>query len=90
MKKWKTRIKAIWYILTKKYNHFVIINVDDESLKNQLSDQDYDVDILYCGLQPYNYYKMVIGLSKTKDDIDMVLMKAKFEADAFEKYNPEQ
>ena len=86
MKKFIIKIKMIWAILTE-FNHLVILNVNEKSLIELLEDKDeFDVDIMYAGLQPYVMYKMIKRISETKSDIDMALDKAQFEAEAQIKY----
>jgi len=82
MKKFKIRLLAAYRILFKKYKHWVILDVSDENLVKLLQDDDFDADVLYHGVQPYVFYKMIKMASNSKDDIDMCLDKAKFEADA--------
>lgn len=84
MKKFKIRLHAAYRILFRKYNHWVILNVSDENLIKLLKDEDFDTDMLYHGVQPYVFYRIIKMVSNSKDDIDMVLDKAKFEADATE------
>jgi hypothetical protein len=87
MKKLKVRIIAAYRILFRKYNHWVILDVNDENLVKLLKNESFDADILYHGVQPYIYYKMIKMVGNSKDDIDMLLDKAKFEADASELKN---
>ena len=81
MKKIKTRLKACWNILFN-YNHFVIINVDKENILRLITDKQFEIKGSYLGFQPYVYNKLIKSLAADKDDIDMVLDKAQFEADA--------
>ena len=87
MKKLKVRIIAAYRILFRRYNHWVILDVNDENLVKLLKNESFDADILYHGVQPYIYYKMIKMVGNSKDDIDMLLDKAKFEADASELKN---
>jgi hypothetical protein len=49
---------------------------------NLFSDEDFDVEVMYYGLQPYVVQRMINQCSTVKDDIDMMLDKAQFEAEA--------
>jgi hypothetical protein len=49
---------------------------------NLFSDKDFEVEVMYHGLQPYVVQRMINQCSTVKDDIDMMLDKAKFEAEA--------
>lgn len=80
MKKLRVKIKAIITILTSK--HWFIVKQDTYNLTLLLKDKDFDIDLLYYGLQPYGVWKIIKSMSYMKDDNDMILDKAKFEAEA--------
>lgn len=82
MMKLKLRLLACYRILFKRYNHWVILNVDEENLVKLLKDETFDTDILYHGVQPYVAYRMIKMVGNSQDDIDMALSKAEFEANA--------
>lgn len=81
MHKLKTKIKIIWNILFR-YEHFVLLHVDRKNLENLIQDKDVDVQMMYVGLRPYLFFKLIKETGAMKSDIDMVLDKAQFEADA--------
>lgn len=83
----KIRLLICWNIITNRYNHFYILNVSDEDLKNCLSNKPYDTDGYYVGLQVYVAEKIVRDLAVRKDPIEVALDKAQFEADAIEYQN---
>lgn len=86
--KFLVRLKCCYIILFRKYNHWVILNLDKENLIKLLTDKEFEVSMMYHGLQKWCIYKMIKKLSNTKNDIDMILEKAEFEAksDEFSKH----
>lgn len=80
--KFKSRLLVAYRILFRKYDHWLIINVDKDNLIKLLKDEDFETDGYYHGIQPYVYFKMVERVASSKDEIDMMLEKAKFEAEA--------
>lgn len=82
--KWFTKLKVCWLIVTGKYGHWIIMNVDGHNLEQLLKDEPYNIDSHYCGLQPYIFFRMIQYYGSLKDDIDMALDKAQFESDAIE------
>lgn len=84
MKKLKIKLEVIYKILTGKYKHFVIFNVDEKNLVKLLKGEDFDVDGKYYGLRHYCYLSMIKCLSNTIDENDMVCEKAHFESSATE------
>ena len=81
---WKLKIKACYYILSGKYKHFVILNIDRENMIKVLEDETFNMDILYSQINQYVYTKMIKMFSDSHNDIDMVCAKAEFEADAID------
>ena len=79
------RLKLCYNILFNKYRHYIVINVDKKNLRMALSGEDFEVGGYYHGLQPYGYWLIIKNIAASKDDDDMILEKAKFEADAVEK-----
>jgi hypothetical protein len=83
MHKLKIRLITCWYILTRKYNNWVIINVDKKNLIKIVSDKkNFEGDMQYHGLQPYIISRMIKMMANAKDETEMICDKAKFEADA--------
>ncbi len=80
MKKLILRLKAIYRILTN--NHWIVFVINKDNLIKMLTEKEYEVNILFHGLQPYGVWKIVKDISLEKDDNDMILDKAKFEAEA--------
>lgn len=80
--KLKIRIKACYRILTRKYDHWVILNLDDDNFTKLLNGDPFETTGVYHGIQPYIYHKMIKQVSASKDDIELALDKAQFEADA--------
>jgi hypothetical protein len=82
MEKIKIRLSVAFNILFGRYKHWAVLNISRDDLGNLVTDKPFDVDIAYHGIQPYIYYKMVKKVANSKSDIDMILGKADFEANA--------
>jgi hypothetical protein len=82
MTKLVVKLNILWNIITNKYKHFVVLDISEEQMINLFSDKDFEVEVMYHGLQPYVVQRMINQCSTVKDDIDMMLDKAKFEAEA--------
>jgi len=80
--KFKIRIKVCWRILTRKYNHWIILNLDDDNIVKLLKDEDFDLDGQYHGLQPYVCNRMIQQYASNLDEVDMICQKAEFQANA--------
>jgi hypothetical protein len=87
MKKFVTRLRVAFKILFGRRKHWAMINISKENLVELLKGNEFDVDVFYHGIQPYVFYKLIKCVSNSKDDIDMMLDKAKFEAEAIAKNN---
>lgn len=82
MTKLAVKLIVIWKIISNQYKHFVVLNLYEEDLVNLFSDEDFEVEAIYHGLQPYVVQRIINQCSTVKDDIDMMLDKAQFEAEA--------
>lgn len=82
MNKFAVKLNILWKIVTNQYKHFVVLDISQEHMINLFSDEDFDVEVMYYGLQPYVVQRMINQCSTVKDDVDMMLDKAKFEAEA--------
>jgi hypothetical protein len=82
MTKLVVKLNILWNIITNKYKHFVVLDISEEQMINLFSDEDFEVEVMYHGLQPYVVQRMINQCSTVKDDIDMMLDKAQFEAEA--------
>lgn len=75
------RCRLAYWAFTKP--HLLTLSVPPESLRKQIRDQEcYDMQLLRIGLQPYNVWRCVKDMANGRDDIDMVLEKARYEAEA--------
>jgi len=81
------RIRAAWKILVNPNLHWILISVSREEFIKHLKGEDATVDFSYHKLQEYNFYDLVKRLADEKDDVDMMLGKAAFEAEAEEYAN---
>jgi hypothetical protein len=82
MNKLIVKLNILWKIITNQYKHFVVLDISQEHMINLFSDEDFDVEVMYYGLQPYVVQRMINQCSTVKDDVDMILDKAQFEAEA--------
>jgi hypothetical protein len=74
------RIKIAFQVLFI-HKHFVIISMRRQEGVNQLKGENYEMQIEYIGLQKYNAVLLIKHTAENFDDTDVVLLKAKFEAD---------
>jgi hypothetical protein len=79
--KYWIRIRTCWYILTGKYKHWYITNIDDENFKKFFKNQRYELDITYLGIRPYIFKRIIKNYARSIDDVDMILGKAQFDAE---------
>lgn len=77
-------MRIIWYILTRRYNHWVILNVDRKNLELLFKEEDFDVELYYHGLQPYVNKMIIKRVAEKTDDIEMLCDKVAFEVAAAE------
>jgi hypothetical protein len=71
------RLKVCYKILFRKYDHFVLINVDMENLVKIIKDENFETNLVYHGVQPYLAYRMIEMVACDEDE--MILKKALFE-----------
>lgn len=81
MTKLLTKLTACYYILFGKFNHWFIYNVPEKELANLLQGKDFDVETFYVGLRPYLIWEITKQVAETKDEDDMLLEKAAFQAE---------
>lgn len=55
-----------------------------EEFIKHLKGEDVTMDFSYHKLQEYNFYDLIKKIADSKDDVDMMLGKAAFEAEAEE------
>lgn len=82
MSKFIVRITACWYILTRKYDHWFTINIDEKNLQLLLEEQDFETTITYHGLQPYNIKEIMRTIMINRTEEDRILEKAAFQAES--------
>lgn len=84
--KLKIRLLVCWRILfSKRYKHWIIIDIDDINLIRLVTDKKFNVGTMWHGTQPYINQKMIKRLAEQTDEIDMILNKATFESKALDK-----
>ena len=78
MKKFYIRLLACYKILFRKYDHWVILDVDKDNLVKLLKDEPFTSDVLYHGVQPYVFYKMIKNISTRKTSkVKLVVLQMK-------------
>jgi len=78
------RIRAAWKILFSPNLHWILISVSREEFIKHLKGEEVTMDFSYHKLQEYNFYDLIKKIGDQKDDVDMMLGKAAFEAEAEE------
>ena len=80
--KLKQRLSLAFGVLTMKYDHWVFISVDRENLTKSLRKEDFEADLKYHGLQPYNVRYIISSIGNDIDPDALTLERAEFEAEA--------
>jgi len=78
------RLEAAWTILFSPKLHWILLSLDNEQFIKLFKQEGIELNFRYHRLQEYNFYDIVKRLAEQKDDIDMMLGKAEFEAEAEE------
>ncbi len=58
----------------------MLVSIDHQNLIELFKEEDFEVDVLYHGLRPYVIDRIIQQMAEGKDDIDMALDKAQFQA----------
>lgn len=75
-----TRLKTAWKILTKPSRSWVLISLQKRDLRAMISEDDFDIGLVWHRLQPYTMYRLIDATMV--DQEDLILMKAEFQAEA--------
>jgi hypothetical protein len=80
------RLKIACTILFTPKGRWVFLRIDEEGFNSLLvgDGRDVDVKISFHRMQEYNMWHLIRSAGATKDEVDMMLEKAKFEAQAQE------
>lgn len=79
------RLKLAVRILFNPKLRWVFIQISEDGFRAILTGGgDVDVKFSYHRMQEYNMWHIIQSVGETKDDIDMMLLKAEFEAKAQE------
>lgn len=81
-RKMKRRIRLAWEILTTQKKHWVFISLTEDELGKLIKEENFESNVVYCGLQRYNVAQIIRMLNNGIDLNEMILMKAEFEAKA--------
>lgn len=75
------KLKLISLILTGKYKHFIILNIETDDFTNFTKEYTYDLNFDYIGMNSFLAWKLLKDAADMKCDVDMILSKAKFQAE---------
>jgi hypothetical protein len=80
------RIYTAWWVITHPKAHWVLINITKDNLINLIQEKPLEeLDLTYHGLVNYNIYMICKNIHESRDEIDYILDKAQFEANAIER-----
>jgi hypothetical protein len=80
------RISTAWWIITNPKAHWFLTSIDEKNLTELIANNSLDeVNLKYHGLVRYNIFMICKKVYKSKDEVDYILDKAQFEADAIER-----
>jgi len=80
----KVRLELIFGLIFGRYKYFAFFHLTRKDLENQLINhpEGYDVNVKVHGLQIYNIQTMIKDYSDSITEEDLILEKAKLEAEA--------
>lgn len=79
--KFLIRIKVCWLILTRKYDHWFIVNLSEKELIKQIEGEDYEPKVYMHGIRSYMMNKTVKDWADSISEVDMICEKANMEAE---------
>jgi hypothetical protein len=83
LKKLYVRVRTAIWILFHPEAHWFLISINEDNLINLIQEKEIEeVDLMYHGLVGYNINMLCKNISERKDEIDYMLDKAAFEAEA--------
>lgn len=80
------RLSTAWMILTKPHLHWIVFHFTTAELIEQLKGELFEYKLIIHKLQEYNAKAIIKSISGKIDDIELMLEKAQFEAEAELKY----
>lgn len=78
------RIKIAWGILFGKHQHFILVSYTKKEFVNVLSGCSSNYQKVICDMPEFIFYKAIKKIASEKNDTDLVIEKASFEAEYFE------
>ncbi len=78
------RMKTCFYILFK-WNHWIVLSIEFDEILSLLNNKESGVKIIFHGMHPYIYRKLIKSLADSTDDIDMLLDRIEFEMNVIHK-----
>jgi hypothetical protein len=83
LNKFFIRVRTAIWVLFHPQAHWFLISINKENLINLIQEKDIkELDLMYHGLVGYNINMICKNISERKDEIDYMLDKASFEAEA--------
>lgn len=79
----KIKMQACFRIIFG-HKHWFLISLDSENLMKLIAEDDFEAKLLYHGMVRYNVKRVCKNVVCDMDDVDWILEKAQFEADADE------
>lgn len=76
------KIKVCYWILSGKYQHWFISNIDEKNLINLFVGETFEAEIMYCGMQPYVFKKVLKSIDSSISETEIALDKIEFEFNA--------
>lgn len=82
MKRLKIRLWTCYKILFRPKSHWIFVGMDTNNLKELIVGGDVKADLSYHRMHEHNVTHLIASLAAMTDDIDMMLSKAKYEAES--------
>lgn len=72
------RWQAVFMILSRKYDHWILISLDSKNLKEYLSGNEFHIESIMHALRPWNVYELIKIIHESKTEADVEVMKYQF------------
>lgn len=78
------RLKTAYEILFHPDKHWALIKLTPSEFVKSIGSGDYEVEIMMHRMVKYNVMKIMKDTANSRDDVDFLLDRANYEADAIE------
>jgi hypothetical protein len=82
LNKLKVRLETAWFILRGGSPHWFLVHLDTQNLENHLTGKQTKLGLNYHGLVEFNVLTLCRHIANSRDDVDYMLDKATYEAEA--------